>query len=521
VIGLINDVGTAWAAYFGPVVLQNTMFVAVILIVLYLLRNASARLRYTMGLIGIVKLLLPPFVPIRPSESTSAVLVPLSQLVPGAAPVAGISGPGPQAAVERLEWAGVLFAVWLGVTAIYIVGTVLSTVRLRLALREASDITETMAPQYVGDTLIRLCESRRIAMPLTVGLRPTKIFVPTVWRQWSDDCRGMILRHEVAHIRRRDGVAQALQILAQSLYFFHPLVWYLNRRIHEYREMACDDAAAGRATDTRLRYSEHLANIAESAVLSPLTGDSVSALLRRKHELLKRIQYQLKEGKMNSLSRFRTALMIAGLALLVVPLSGYIGTSAPGDHAGDAQEGTTKDDGMRHVTVGIVSSEKIKVDGTSTSMSGLKEHILANLEIDPENAVLRVVCDDSTPMGALFDAQRVLAELDLLKVSYMSDNYEAFPLVLPSRQLEEKMKEIPAQHIAKLVIDRSGGVLLEGRKIELVELDKVVKERISDDPMLIVSLHADREATYGQYVSALHQLKKGGAQRIFVNNSPS
>jgi biopolymer transport protein ExbD len=124
-------------------------------------------------------------------------------------------------------------------------------------------------------------------------------------------------------------------------------------------------------------------------------------------------------------------------------------------------------------------------------------------------------------MGALFDVQRVLAELDLLRVSYMSDDRDAFPLVLPSKQLVDRMKEIPARHIAQLVIDRSGGVTLDGREIEISELDEVVKRFVSEDPLLVVSLHADREAKYGQYVSVLHQLKKGGAERIFINNKSS
>jgi beta-lactamase regulating signal transducer with metallopeptidase domain len=521
VIGFLNDAGAAWAAYFGPVVLQNTVFLVVVLVLLHFLKNTSARVRYVIGLIGMIKLLLPPFLPIGLSDSTNAILVPLSQFAPSAVTVTSAVSPEPLApAAVQPEWVGLLFAAWLGVTAIYIIGTVVSTLRLSLSLRDASDITETMAPQYVGNTPIRLYESNRIAMPLTIGMVPTKIFVPVVWDQWGDECRRMIIRHEVAHIRRRDGVVQILQILAQSLYFFHPLVWFLNRRINEYREMACDDAATGIGSDIRLRYSQHLTSIAESAILSPLTGDSVSALLRRKHELLNRIQYQMKEGKMSSLSRSKTALTLAVLILLAVPLSAYVG--APTEDKGTQTEGAmSKDDGMRYVTVGLVPPKNIEVDGSRTTFTDLKKRLLDTIGDDRDKVIIRLVCEDDAPMGAVFDVQRALRDIDLLKVSYMSYSHEAMPLALPSNELEEKIKEIPAKHIAELVIEPSGDVLLDQKKIEVDKLDKLVEGRLSDNPHLVVSVQADRESTYGQYVSVLNRLRKGGAQRIHVHNTSS
>lgn len=124
-------------------------------------------------------------------------------------------------------------------------------------------------------------------------------------------------------------------------------------------------------------------------------------------------------------------------------------------------------------------------------------------------------------MGAVFDVQTALRDIDLLEVSYMSYSHEAMPLALPSKELEEKIKEIPAKHIAELVIEPSGGVLLDRQKIEVAKLDKLVEGRLSDNPYLVVSVKADRESTYGQYVSVLNQLRKGGAQRIHVHNTSS
>ena len=62
-IDLLNTWGSTWFGYFGPAVLQNTLFLGLILLALHVLRNARASLRYTLCLIGFVKLLLPPFLP--------------------------------------------------------------------------------------------------------------------------------------------------------------------------------------------------------------------------------------------------------------------------------------------------------------------------------------------------------------------------------------------------------------------------------------------------------------------------
>ena len=56
-----------------------------------------------------------------------------------------------------------------------------------------------------------------------------------------------VLLHEDAHCRRHDVAFAYLGRLALVLFFFHPLVWLLNRRLAETAELAADEAvlAAG------------------------------------------------------------------------------------------------------------------------------------------------------------------------------------------------------------------------------------------------------------------------------------
>jgi Antirepressor regulating drug resistance, predicted signal transduction N-terminal membrane component len=50
-----------------------------------------------------------------------------------------------------------------------------------------------------------------------------------------------VLAHELVHLRRRDNFWAAIVRLIVSLFWFHPLLWWLERRLLIERERACDE----------------------------------------------------------------------------------------------------------------------------------------------------------------------------------------------------------------------------------------------------------------------------------------
>jgi hypothetical protein len=54
---------------------------------------------------------------------------------------------------------------------------------------------------------------------------------------------GAVLRHELAHVRRRDAWAALLAELVVVVLWWHPLAWYVRRRLRLAAEFACDDWA--------------------------------------------------------------------------------------------------------------------------------------------------------------------------------------------------------------------------------------------------------------------------------------
>ena len=73
--------------------------------------------------------------------------------------------------------------------------------------------------------------SVRISMmtdsPATLGfLRPVILLPPAVALGVTPQQLEALLAHELAHIRRHDYLVNVLQMLAETLFFYHPAVWW-------------------------------------------------------------------------------------------------------------------------------------------------------------------------------------------------------------------------------------------------------------------------------------------------------
>lgn len=134
-----------------------------------------------------------------------------------------------------------------------------------------------------------------------------------------------ILLHEMSHVRRRDNLGTAIHMLVESIFWFHPLVWFLGTRLLDERERACDEDVlrAGNQPDA---YAEGVLKVCELYLQSPLrcmcgvTGSNLKA----------RIQ-TIMAGHIGcdlSLSK-RTVLTTAGILALAIPIAIGIIHAAP------------------------------------------------------------------------------------------------------------------------------------------------------------------------------------------------
>ncbi len=153
---------------------------------------------------------------------------------------------------ERMPVRDFLYGVWLAGTGILLLRAVMGYLSaLGIARRaEAMSHEDARSPRI----------SHEIDVPMVCGLRRPVILLPGNARSWPAALRSVALRHEEAHIVRRDPLWQAVSDAARALYWPLPWVWWAVARLRAEAELACDDAvllSGERASD----YAGHLIDI--------------------------------------------------------------------------------------------------------------------------------------------------------------------------------------------------------------------------------------------------------------------
>jgi beta-lactamase regulating signal transducer with metallopeptidase domain len=163
----------------------------------------------------------------------------------------------------------------------------------------------------------RLIMSPDVTMPFTCGFMRATLVVPESAEEWSDERIDVVLRHELAHVARRDCLVQAMTQAALAVYWFHPLAWIGARHLRSERERACDDLVL--ATGTRgTTYAEHLLDIARSATTdsSPLAAAALA--MARPSELEGRLLAILDPRRERGRASRRRILQVALIAVVVI-----------------------------------------------------------------------------------------------------------------------------------------------------------------------------------------------------------
>ena len=105
---------------------------------------------------------------------------------------------------------------------------------------------------------IRYLECSWLEAPAVIGwLRPIVLLPIAALTGLSEEQLSAVIAHELAHIRRLDAFVNLFQILVETLLFYHPAMWWLNRRIRAERELCCDEIAVS-LTGNRIEYARAL-----------------------------------------------------------------------------------------------------------------------------------------------------------------------------------------------------------------------------------------------------------------------
>jgi len=295
---------------------------------LFAVANALCRqatTRYSLAVITLAFMMATPIVTFRmlmqskdlavrsgAREATASAVSP----VQGALAMAHLAAPAPEVPVRQP--AGILWFVegwFLGVVLLSLRTAgglfLLESMRrkeIKAVARELLEKCLALQRRMGLERMIRYCECVRLDAPAVLGwLRPVMLLPARALTGLSEQQIELVIAHELAHIRRLDGLVNIFQIAIETLLFYHPAVWWVNQKIRTEREHCCDDEAVALCGNP-VNYARALALMEEwRTAPALLMAANRSPLSRRVVRLL---------GLEGVTGRVRTAGMAISMACL-------------------------------------------------------------------------------------------------------------------------------------------------------------------------------------------------------------
>jgi bla regulator protein BlaR1 len=198
--------------------------------------------------------------------------------------------------------------------------------------RDAQALTNDLARDAGCCRPIEVMVHEAIVGPMTCGVVRHAIVFPLDARTWCDADLQRALTHELEHVRRSDWITLCLARVICAVYWFHPLVWIVNRQLSVNAERACDDAVV--RDSHAFGYADQLVTLAERSLAQTrrplLAMANRGDLSTRVHAVLNTRQQRGPAGVWTRIAvTIATAAALALLAPLRTVASARAQTPAP------------------------------------------------------------------------------------------------------------------------------------------------------------------------------------------------
>ena len=282
---------------------QGTVVGMATMVLLQMLRRRSPQARYAAACAALVVMLASPVITaLTLSRSAVASVHTASAVVmraSGAAARARSDAAQADVAVAPVHRVNAASTPWLAIiVGVWITGVAVLLVRVARAwwsLQRLSRTAFASAPsRFIADAehlslrlglrrALRVVDSIDIDTPTVVGwLKPVVLLPVAAMANLTPAQVEAVLAHELAHVRRHDGLVNLLQVAAETVLFYHPAVWWVSSQIRTEREHCCDEIATSVCGDA-ITYAEALVELerwrTESAALA-LTATGGPLLMR-------------------------------------------------------------------------------------------------------------------------------------------------------------------------------------------------------------------------------------------------
>jgi beta-lactamase regulating signal transducer with metallopeptidase domain len=236
------------------------------------------------------------------------------------------------------RWALFVFLVWALGASVAMMRLLAGLWRLRQLRRSCTPIIAADLDPAVRKTVeaigasgsiissnsIMIATSECVRVPAAIGFWKRTIVLPA-WtlRELPAQDLNVILLHEFAHLRRWDDWTNLIQKIVRALFFFHPAVWWIEKRISVEREMACDDAVLAETANPR-GYATCLVSLLEKS-LAQRRWSMAQAAVHRAREASLRLAQILDKNRPAATRVWKPALGMVGVfsifCLALLPLA--------------------------------------------------------------------------------------------------------------------------------------------------------------------------------------------------------
>jgi bla regulator protein blaR1 len=288
---------------------QSTWFAMLAALLVLMVRKESARIRFVIWFAASLKFLI-PFSWLTALGGAFSIQADQDALLPL---VREVSAPLQAMPIDIASLNSMtvypLYALWFIGTCFCIGRWLMRWHKLRLT------VNASINQGTFRSIPIRLCGVS--AEPGQVGLfRPSIVLPKRLIAELSPRKIRAICVHEWSHARRHDNLTAAIQTLVQSIFWFHPLVWWLGSRLLETREQACDEAVIADGNDP-----EAYAHAMLSVCRSSLENRLACAAAVTGGDLKARVKHILKAKAPAPLNGLKRALLCAvGTMAVVAPV---------------------------------------------------------------------------------------------------------------------------------------------------------------------------------------------------------
>ena len=331
----------------GIVIVKATLILLIARLLLAAVSRASAATKHAIATVALCSIAaLPLLTPVIPAWNLAVLGIP--EMAPPAQNDAILDGVAGGVSADAFADSTVLIdaarpslgerivnvgrGTWKGLLVLAVLaGALLMLGQMALGMLGVWNVARSSEPVEDDDTLFALDEARgQLALAGDVRLlRSSRITVPVVWGflrpvlmlpaesiAWPNERLRVVILHELAHLKRLDGITLLVTRLAVSLYWFHPLAWSLERAGRSACEHACDDLVLAGGTKPS-DYADHLLNVAK-ALPSFDPFRSVTLAMSRRSQLEGRLVSILQPGVRRGTFTARGVAVACALAAFVV-----------------------------------------------------------------------------------------------------------------------------------------------------------------------------------------------------------